>query len=211
MANEYTMEDLINESLYGLKPKPKKNKTQIKESQVNLKNILGEAEEEKEEKPKEKKQKDKGEKASTLDASDATAKGSKEKVDKKEAKGDLVMTVSLSISDIDQGKIEVGSEEYGSITNISSLLSLYDINTKNLIDPEKTTETLSLTVQEELSKSEKNNVSMMMRSNIDGTISINVLVNELGQPFDNINNAINYFNTQYQNNILNIINKEIRA
>ncbi len=208
MANEYTMEDLINESLYGLKPKHKK-KTQIKESEVNVKNILGEAEEEK---PKEeKKQKEKGEEASTLDASDATAQSSKEKTKKKEAKGDLVMTVTLSISDIDQGKIEVGSEEYGSITNISSLLSLYDINTKNLIDPEKTTETLNLTVQEELSKSEKNNVSMMMRSNIDGTISINVLVNELGQPFDNINNAINYFNTQYQNNILNIINKEIRA
>lgn len=208
MANEYTMEDLINESLYGLKPKHKK-KTQIKESEVNVKNILGEAEEEK---PKEeKKQKEKGEEASTLDASDATAQGSKEKTKKKEAKGDLVMTVTLSISDIDQGKIEIGSEEYGSITNISSLLSLYDINTKNLIDPEKTTETLNLTVQEELSKSEKNNVSMMMRSNIDGTISINVLVNELGQPFDNINNAINYFNTQYQNNILNIINKEIRA
>lgn len=210
MANEYTMEDLINESLYGLKPKPKK-KLQVKESQVNVKKILGE-EEEKEEKPKkEKDQKKSGEEASTLDASDATAEGSKEKTKKKEAKGDLVMTVSLSISDTDQGKIEVGSEEYASITNISSLLSLYDINTKNLIDPEKTTETLSLTVQEELSKSEKNNVSMMMRSNIDGTISINVLVNELGQPFDNINNAINYFNTQYQNNILNIINKEIRA
>lgn len=209
MANEYTMEDLINESLYGLKPKPKKNKTQIKESEVNVKKILGEADEEK---PKEeKKQKEKGEEASTLDASDATAQGSKEKANKKEAKGDLVMTVTLSISDIDQGKIEIGAEEYGSITNISSLLSLYDINTKNLIDPEKTTETLNLTVQEELSKSEKNNVSMMMRSNIDGTISINVLVNELGQPFDNINNAINYFNTQYQNNILNIINKEIRA
>jgi len=215
MTNEYTMEDLINESLYGLKQKPKKNKVQVKESQVNVKKILGEEEEkekEREEKPKkEKDQKKSGEEASTLDASDATAKGSKEKTKKKEAKGDLVMTVSLSISDTDQGKIEVGSEEYASITNVSSLLSLYDINTKNLIDPEKTTETLTLTVQEELSKSEKNNVAMMMRSNIDGTISINVLVNELGQPFDNINNAINYFNTQYQNNILNIINKEIRA
>jgi len=203
--SEYTMEDLINESLYGLKSKPKKNKTQIKESKIDIKNILGEAEAE------EKDQKDAGDEASTLDAFDATAKGSKEKISKKEAKGELVMTVSLSISDSDQGKIEIGSEEYASITNMSSILSLYDINSKNIVDPEKTTETLSLTVQEELSKSEKNNVSMMMRSNIDGTISINVLVNELGQTFDNINNAISYFNTQYQNNILNIINKEVRA
>jgi len=197
MINEYTMEDLINESLYGLKPK--RVKKQIKENEIDIKKILKEKEE------------TLSDKASKLDSADASAESSKESASKKEAKGDLVMTVALTISDSDQGKIEIGSEEYASITNISSLLSLYDINTKNLIDPEKTTETLNLTVQEELSKSSKNNISLMMRSNVDGTISINVLVNELGQTFDNINNAINYFNTQYQNNILNIINKEIRA
>jgi len=212
---DYTMEDLINENLFGVKPTIKtKRKSQIRESETNLKQILGEADEKNGEKVKEAetdKNNEVSDKASTLDSADASAEESKKKTKKKEAKGELVMTVSLSISDSDQGKIEIGEEEYASITNISSLLSLYDINTKNLTDPEKTTETLSLTTQEEVSKSEKNSVSLMMRSNIDGTLSINVLVNELGQTFDNVNAAIQYFNQQYQNNILNIINKVVRS
>lgn len=208
MAEEYTMEDLINESLFNKKPKKKRKPKKIKESKTDIKEIIGEAEEKRK---KDKKDKEIVDDASTLDAHDATAEASKEKTHKKEAKGKLVMTVNLTISDSDQGKLEIGQEEYGSITNINSLLSLYDINTKNLVDPEKSTDTLNLVVQEEVSNSDKNNISLMMRSNIDGTLSINILVNELGQPFDNIDNAIQYFNQQYQNNILNIINKEVHA
>ena len=209
MAKNYTMEDLIEENLFGKKPKKKRAPKKIKESITDVKKILGEADE----KDKEEKEdgKDQSDEASTLDAKDATAEKAKEDADKKEAKGDLVMTVTLIISDSDQGKLEIGEDEYASITNINSLLSLYDIDTKNLIDPEKSTDTLTLTVQEEVSNSDKNNISMMMRSNVDGTLSINILVNELGQPFDNIDSAIQYFNQQYQNNILNITNKEVRA
>lgn len=210
MAQDYTMEDLINESLYGKKPKKKRKPRKIKESKTDVKKILGEAEDEKEKVEKEA-GKEQSDDASTLDAKDASAEKAKEDADKKEAKGELVMTVTLTISDSDQGKLEIGEEEYGSITNINSLLSLYDIDTKNLVDPEKSTDTLNLVVQEEVSNSDKNNISLMMRSNVDGTLSINVLVNELGQPFDNIDGAIQYFNQQYQNNILNIINKEVRA
>ncbi len=211
MAKDYTMEDLINESLYGKKPKKKRKPKKIKETEVDVKEILGEAEEEKEEKEEKKDSEEKVNNASTLDAKDATAEKSKEDADKKEAKGELVMTVNLTISDAEQGKLEIGEEEYASITNMSSLLSLYDIDAKNIIDPKKSTDTLTLTVQEEVSNSDKNNIAMMMRSNVDGTLSINILINELGQPFDNIDSAIQYFNQQYQNNILNIINKEIRA
>ena len=202
------MEDLINESLFGKKPKKKRKPRKIKESKTDIKKILGEAEEEEK---KDEEGKEQSDEASTLDAKDATAEKAKEDADKKEAKGELVMTVNMTISDSDQGKLEIGEDEYASITNINSLLSLYDIDTKNLIDPEKTTDTLTLVVQEEVSNTDKNNISLMMRSNVDGTISINVLVNELGQPFDNIDGAIQYFNQQYQNNILNIINKEVRA
>lgn len=209
MAQDYSMEDLLNESLYGVKPKKKKKKKEIKETQVDVKEILGEAE--KDENKDDEGTEDGKDDVSTLDSWDATAEASKDKADKKDAKGELVMTVSLIISDADQGKLEIGVDEYASITNINSLLSLYDIDTKNLIDPEKTTDTLELTAQEEVSTSDKNSMSLMMRSNVDGTLSINVLVNELGQPFDNIDTAINYFNQQYQNNILNIINKKARA
>lgn len=201
---EYTMEDLINESLYGMKPKKKKQPKKIQESETDVKKILHEADDEKET--------EEGDKdASTPDPSDASAGSSQEKALNKEPDGDLVMTITLTISGSDQGKQQIGEDEYASITNINSLLSLYDIDTKNIVDPEKTTETLELTVQEEVSSSDKNNISMMMRSNIDGTISINVLVNELGQTFDNLDSAIQYFNQQYQNNILNIINKETRG
>lgn len=209
MATDYSMEDLINESLYGKKPKKKRKPNKVKESITDVKKILGEAEEK--EKEEEEAGKEQSDDASTLDAKDATAEKAKEDADKKEAKGELVMTVTLTISDSEQGKMEIGEDEYASITNINSLLSLYDIDTKNLVDPKKSTDTLSLIVQEEVSNSDKNNITMMMRSNVDGTLSINILVNELGQTFDNIDSAIQYFNQQYQNNILNIINKEVRA
>lgn len=202
---DYTMEDLVNESLYGIKPKKKKPK-KIQESETNVKDIISEADEE-----EKKDDSDDSGDASTLDSADATAEYSKEKASNKRTDGELVMTVTLTISGSDQGKMEIGENEYASITNINALLSLYDIDTKNLVDPEKATETLELTVQEEVATSDKNNVSMMMRSNIDGTISINILVNELGQTFDNLDSAIQYFNQQYQNNILNIINKETRS
>jgi len=205
MSN-YTMDDLLDECLYGKKKKKKKKIKKIIETKVNVKEILGEAED------KDKAENEKtADDASTLDAKDATAEKSKEDADKKELKGDLVMTISLTISNSNQGKLEIGEEEYASITNINSLLSLYDIDTKNLIDPEKATDTLTLTIEEQVSKSDKNNIALVMRSNVDGTLSINILINEMGQPFDNIEAAIVYFNQQYQNNILNIINKEVRA
>lgn len=201
--SEFTMDDLLDECLFNKPKKNKKKRKEIKETVVDVKKILGEAE-------------DKGaeedvEEASTLDAKDATASKSKDDAEKKDAKGELVMTVSMKISDVDQGDLEIGEEEYASITNINSILSLYDISTKNLVDPNKATDTLSITVEEEVSNSDKNNISMVMRSNVDGTMSINVLVNELGQTFDNIDSAIQYFDRQYQNNILNIINKEVRG
>jgi hypothetical protein len=210
--NEYTLDDLVNETMFGIKPKKKVTK-KIQESKIDLNKIF-EADDDKKEKSEDEQDSDKEQEnddASSLDASDATSKESKKKTKKKEIKGDLVMTVSLEISDTDQGKIEIGSKEYASITNISSLLSLYDINVKNLVDPEKTSDTLNLTVSETVSKAENNSITLVMRSNVDDTISINVLVNELGQTFDNIESALVYFNQSYQNSIVNIINKTIRV
>jgi hypothetical protein len=211
-----TFEEFIDEDLFGIKPKKVKKVKTIKESETDIKKILGEADEEPsldaeksapegdKEKPIETK-KD----TSSLSAKDAKSDKSKKTVEKKEVDGELVMTVQLSISDEDQGKIEIGDKEYLGITNINALLSLYDIDTNNVTDPEKTTETLQLSVQEVTSKGDHNSVLLVMRSNVDGTVSINVLVNDLGTTFEDINAAITFFNTQYVNNIINIINKNL--
>lgn len=127
-----------------------------------------------------------------------------------EAEDNVVIKVTLEISGTDQGEQEIKESEYTTFTNMSSILSLYDINTKNVMDPNKTTESLTLNVEEQISRSSKNTITFAMRLNVDETISINVLVNEMGQTFNNMQQAIQYFDQQFQNNILNILNKELR-
>jgi hypothetical protein len=204
--SDYTLEDLVEETLNGKKPKKKRKPKKIKESETNVKEILGEAEEEdKEEEPKDKK-----DDAAELDSWDATAEASKEKAKKREPKGDLVMTVNLSIDDEPQGKMEIGAEEYLYYSHVGMILDLYEIKVENIKDPDKSSDKLELTVAEEVSNSEKNTVRLFMAA-VDNISSITVLVNEMQQPFTDINQAIQFFDQQYQNNILNIINKEVHA
>jgi hypothetical protein len=206
-------EEFIDNNLFGIKPKTKKReKKVIKESNTDIKKILEDEEVPVDAPSAEGEEESKSAKkdTSSLSAKDTKSEKSKETAEKKEVDGELVMTVQLSISDEDQGKMEIGDKEYLGITNINALLSLYDIDTNNVTDPAKTAETLSLSVQEVTSKGDHNSVLLVMRSNVDGTVSINVVVNDLGQTFEDLNAAITYFNTQYQNNILNIINKNLK-
>lgn len=215
------LEDFLNEELLGIKPTSKKNtKKKIEWEESNPKDILGEDEEK-----KPKKSDDKEDDKNSSDDEDARSSdddSNEPKPDDEEEnfkieptkpnhepKGKKVMEFSLSLSDSDFGEVEIGSEEYASITNLSSILSFYEIDTKKLTDPNTTTETLKLAVKEVISQI-GNSISLMMQLNTDETISINVLVNEMGQTFQDIGAAISYFDNQYQNNILNVVNKEVR-
>jgi hypothetical protein len=120
------------------------------------------------------------------------------------------MTVNLSIDDEPQGKMEIGAEEYLYYSHVGMILDLYEIKVENIKDPDKSSDKLELTVAEEVSNSEKNTVRLFMAA-VDNISSITVLVNEMQQPFTDINQAIQFFDQQYQNNILNIINKEVHA
>jgi len=226
------LEDFLNEELLGVKPSKKKKKIEWEES--DPKEILGEAGEDSNtpdtnlnKKKKNKKSSESEEETDVGDdedtrTSDDTSNEPKPDSDEDEEfrikpekpnhqpQGKKVMEVSLSLSDTDFGEVEIGDEEYASVTNLSSLLSFYEIDTQKLKDPKTMTETLKLSVKEVISQI-GNSISIMMQLNTDDTISINVLVNELGQTFQDIAAAINYFDSQYQNNILNIINKEVRA
>lgn len=214
--NNLDLEDFLNEELLGIKPKPKKKEKKIEWEESNPNEIF-EEEDKKEEEPDEEEDSRSGESEKEPKEGDRKEKekddGPKitpEKV-KHETQGKKVMEVSLSLSGQDYGTADIGDEEYASITGISSLLGFFDVDTNKIQDPNASTESLTLEVKETISQSQ-NSATLTMRTNKnDGTISINVLVNDMGQSQDNMAAAINYFNNAYQINILNVINKEVRG
>lgn len=222
MANEnLDLEDFLNEELLGIKPKnEKKAKKKIEWKESNPNDIFEEDEKKSDEadddensraaasaeddSPKEDSIEDKKKKEKD------SPKITPEKVDHK-TQGKKVMEVSLSLSGQDYGTVDIGDEEYASVTGISSLLGFFNIDTNKIQDPKTSTESLTLEVKETISQSQ-NFATLTMRTNEnDGTISINVLVNDMGQPQENMPAAIKYFNNAYQINILNVINKEVRG
>ena len=226
MANEnLDLEDFLNEELLGIKPKKvKKKKEKLEWKEADTSEIFEQEDEKKKNSDKDVEYTD-DENTRTGEEDNSNPKiGSKDDKEKESdvpkiepdkvnhtTQGKKVMEVTLELSGQDYGTADIGDEEYASITGLSSLLSFFDVDTKKLQDPNTTTESLNLTARETISQAE-NTITLTMRTNQnDGTISINVLVNELGQPQDNMEQAITYFNNVYQTNILNVINKEVRG
>lgn len=200
------MEEVIDEVLFDKRLARKLINKENKEKQDDVKDILEAEEDEDESKSDEEATDD----AASDDAEDATAKESRKTANKRKPKGEKVLEVGLLIDGVDQGTIEIGSEEYGTITDMSALLDLFDIAASNLTDPEKTVKSFVLSTKESVSQSGENTISIMMQSNKDETFSINVLVNEIGQTFSDLVKAVEYFDTQYQQNVLDTINREVR-
>lgn len=222
------MSDFVDEILEGKKKKPLKKK-EIKESEIDVNEIIAEDEkvipsDDDEEEKEEEKDEEETLPIPDEEETDQEEEGplSKEDVVYKSQRaakahtmqGDSkVMEVSMSLDGKDLGKIEVGSDEYGTLTDINSILDLYDLSSAEVLNAELDVTSITITAQEEVSQSDsdKENVSIMMRMNKDGTLGINVLVNEIGQTFNDLNSAIAYFDRQYQSNILDTINKTARS
>ncbi len=214
------LEDFLNEELLDIKPKKNKSKKKIEWKETDTEELL-EQDEKKEKENEGDKEEDSEDTRSGEEDDNEPKVGSRDDEKKKDApkikpkkpkhepQGKKVMEISLSLSGEDYGNVEIGDEEYAAITGLSSLLSFYDIDARKVADASTATESLTLTVKEIVSQVQ-NNVSLMMRTNIDDTLSINILVNEMGQPFSDMTQAIDYFNNQYQTHILNTINREIR-
>lgn len=204
-----SMDEALDEILFNKKTKQSKKRiTKVEEKQNDVKDLIEQDENNEDEDITD--NEENADDASTDDAKDATAKESRKAAKKRKSKGEKVMEVSLSISGVDQGTIELGSEEYATITDMSALMDLFDIDAGNITDPKKTVKSFVLSIQEFASQTNENTLSIMMQSNKDDTFSINVLVNEIGQTFNDIARAVSYFNTQYQITILDVINKETR-
>ena len=218
-----SMEDIIEEVLAGKKRNRAEKITapiELKNEEINLQRIFEDdtppapaAAQSQEQTPATKnndsKEKTDDQTSGELAPEDATAKKSRDEAEKHVPVGDKVMEVSLSISDVDYGKIEIGSKEYESITDLSALLGLFDVNARDLTDPKKAVNKISLSIEETISSSTKNIVSLAMQLNPDDTMSISVKVGDLGQPFTDLDKALMYFNTQYQSNVWDIINKSL--
>ena len=217
-----SMEDIIEEVLTG-KKRSRTEKVaapvELKNEEINLQRIFEDdappaptTSQPKEQAPAAKNNDAKDTKKSDpgdMNPEDATAKKSRDEAEKHVPIGDKVMEVSLSISDVDYGKIEIGSKEYESITDLSALLGLFDVNARDLTDPKKAVNKISLSIEETISSSTKNIVSLSMQLNPDDTMSISVKVGDLGQPFTDLEKALMYFNAQYQSNVWDIINKSL--
>lgn len=227
---EANMSDFVDE-LLEMKKKASQKKMKLKESEIDVNNIISEdekvipsddaedtdEEEDKEDEPKiepipddKEEDEDGGEGLTKEKLVYRSQKASKKHSPRGETK---VMEVSMSVDGEDLGKIEVGNEEYGTLTDINSILDLYNLSANEVMDSNLDVDAITISAQEEVSQSEsdKENVSIMMRMNKDGTLGINVLVNEIGQTFNDLNSAVAYFDRQYQTNILDTINKKIQA
>ena len=210
------MEEAIDEILFDKKSSVKKREkiTQEEEKENDVKSIIQEVELDDLEDEDEDTDDEAEETDDESDEDDEDDEDEKEpvkaKVTSRKPKGAKVLEVSLTIDGEEQGILEVGAEEYGTITDISALLDLYEIDSKDLVDPEREVKSFVISVQEYATQTGNNSLSMMMQMNKDETISINILVNEIGQTFNDLAQAVGYFNTQYQQNILDIVNKEIK-
>lgn len=204
------MSDVIDECL-GVKKIKQKN--EIKKPIIDLKNILEQDEDDitlpDEESPEKETLNQETEQEPIVDKKELI-KSARQAAKDHEIKGDKILELAVKIDDHSLGNIEIGGEEYGTLTDVNSLLDLYSLSSNEFINPKSKIKSLSITVQEEVSQTDKGNISLMMKMNKDETVSINVLVNEIGQTFDKIETAIQYFDNQYKTNILDVINKKVR-
>lgn len=213
MPKEVNMEEWVDHLLFNKPIKKKK----IKESEVDIKKILEQDEEEDVKKPEEKipdeappEVADKepipepaGEEKPIQQVIDAA----KSKVIEHETDGDMVLELSMKIAGKSIGKLEIGSNEYATITNFNIIFNKFGINYKEMPN---TIKSFSIIAQEVVSQTDRHNVSLQVEMIDQETLGIQLFIDEQGIRFDVLEAAIKEFDRQYGINIIDTINKKIR-
>ena len=193
------MEDFIDEVLTGRK---KKKDHELKESRVDTRQFFEQS----------------------ADKTNQSADGNKDKVliggrdedDPKESRfkdSTKVMTVKLSIGEKDYSPIEISKQQYekSAITDFSSLVSLFDIDKRKLVAQDSSPTSFTLTVEESVSKSGNNSVSISLTSNTDQTISAKVTLNGESTAFDLLDSAVKNFDQLFVDNIIKMVDKQLQS
>jgi hypothetical protein len=195
------MGDFVDEVLTGRK---RKKEHEIRESIVNVKEIL------------EQDEADKSTQSSNGSNDKVTIGGRDEDDEPKESrfKGSTkVMTVKLSIGDKDYPPMEVSKQQYEktAITDFSSLVSMFDIDKRKLVAQDSSPTSFTLVVEESVSKSGNNSVSISLTSNTDQTISAKVALNGESTAFDLLDSAVKHFDQLFLDNIIKTVDKELQS
>ena len=128
-------------------------------------------------------------------------------------KGEIVMITELLIDGKSLGKLNIGEEQYTAFVGFKSFLDKYKIKTEDLsaIDSDSDTSiTMKLKINEDYIN-EKNDLLFEVTTLSDGSIAVNVFINEIPQTFADLTSSITYFDTLYKSNILDIIAGKARA
>lgn len=137
-----------------------------------------------------------------------TIEAAKKAVKGHQPKGDVVLNLSMALQNNDIGKIEIGEDEYPTITNFNIIFNKFGINYKQMPDSVKS---FKLAAEETISQSDHRSVSIMVEMVDEETFGIQVFVDDTGLRFDDLTKAIQEFDRQYGTNILDTINKKVRA
>ena len=232
MANKFTMGEYVDLLLFD--KKPEKKKKPLKESTIDVKNILeadaaaapppaetaadlgaapttdqeAPAEPNATTPPAEEPKADVPDPSEERDVIKQTIEKARQTLKQHKIKGDMVAQIGLSLQGQDVGKYEIGSEEYATITNFNIIFNKFGLNFKQLPDSIKS---FSLSAEETISQSFHHNVSIMVEMIDEETFGIQVFIDDEGIRFDDLEAAIKEFDKQYGINIIDTINKKVRV
>lgn len=126
-----------------------------------------------------------------------------------EPKGDLVLEIALQLEGKSCGKLQIGSEEYETITGWKIILDKFGIAYKAVPEAIKS---FRIDCETKYSQTENDSVGISVELSGDGeTLGIQVFYNEEGNIMDDLEQALNEFNRRYREYIITAINEKVRV
>lgn len=220
------LNDLLDNVFFN---KPIKKSAEIKETIIDVSKILGEAEDdstldsiastavpEPTEPPTETAPSENGEtKTQPIPEEDAMTnvdtfvKRARKIASKHEPKGELVLEIALQLEGKSCGKLQIGSEEYSTLTGWKIIFDKFGIKSKAVPESIKS---FRIDCETKYSQTENESVSIAVELAGDGeTLGIQVFYNEEGTIMDDFEQALNEFNRRYREYIISAINEKVRV
>jgi len=126
-----------------------------------------------------------------------------------EPEGDLVLEIALQLESRSCGKLQIGSEEYETITGWKIIMDKFGIDYKTVPDAIKA---FRIDCETKYSQTESDSVGISVELSSDGeTLGIQVFYNEEGTIMDDLEQALNEFNRRYREYIITAINEKVRT
>lgn len=126
-----------------------------------------------------------------------------------EPDGDLVLEIALQLEGRSCGKLQIGSDEYETITGWKIIMDKFGIDYKQVPDAIKS---FRIDCETKYSQTESDSVGISVELSSDGeTLGIQVFYNEEGSIMDDLEQALNEFNRRYREYIITAINEKVRT